>query len=119
MIIDPKKPRFVRATGAAAIDLTIGGFQKAWVLNSIYLTLSAVSHASDILAVTVDSAAGSDYDGIILRQAVASALAFNWPTHPSYVYNGLLFMPDDVVHVTFTNTSTRTVGLQVAIQDMH
>ena len=98
--------KVARATGAAAIDLTIapgGRFQ----IENIRVHLSAAGTAGD-LTVTVDSGTAAAYDTVLLTQDMSSITNLNYIfTHPVKLEAG------DEIDIAWANGSTRTYGIEV------
>jgi hypothetical protein len=96
-----------RATGAVAMasSLTV---TDNYLLTSVKLTLSAAGGAAENFTVTVNSATLAAYDTIIFSQDMNVVTDLLWvPDQPVPVLNG------DVLDFAYTNTNTRTYGLEV------
>jgi hypothetical protein len=79
-----------------------------WVIDEIRIHLSANGDAEN-LTVDVDSNSGSAYDFNFLTQSMSSISDLR------YVPDGdkIVFEADDEVDIAYTNTSSRTYGLEV------
>jgi len=99
--------RVQRATGAAAVDVTLSpGI--AFQVEEIRIHLSAVGGAAENLVVASDSGVLAAYDTTFLTQDMAAVQDIVWqPTRP------LLFSANDEIDITYANTNTRTYGLEI------
>lgn len=106
----PTRPRtFSRATGAAAIAESIPARSDIGI-RSVRLNLSAAPTTSENFTVTINSNAGSAYDLVLLSEdlSVDSVTDLLWiPAKEVYIAK------DDVLDIAWTNTNTRTWGLEV------
>ena len=99
--------RIFRATGAAAIDHTLSP-PTAFQIEEIRLHLSAAGGAVEDLTVVLDSGVAAAYDVVLLTQAMETVSDVVWqPTRP------LIFSADDEIDIAYTNTNTRTWGLEI------
>ena len=103
------KYRIQRATGAAAVAMTIAP-GVPWQLESIRIHLDAGGAAGDLTA-TVDSGTDPVYDVVILTQAMVGVTDFIYkPDFP------IPFGPDDELDIAYTNTGPATYGIEVYYQ---
>jgi hypothetical protein len=95
-------------TAAVAIAQTFAPAQN-FVLLHVKLHLSAAGGAVEDYTITLDANAGAAYD-ILLRTVAMNAVAddFYQPTLPIFFEKG------DEIDFAYTNTNTRTYGLEVA-----
>jgi hypothetical protein len=97
-----------RATGAAAIALSVTPPDEAIEIISVKLNLSAAGGAAEDFTVTINSATAAVYDTIIFAQDMNAVQDLMWlPERPVPVVN------KDVVDFAYANTNTRTYGLEV------
>jgi hypothetical protein len=100
------KYRVQRATGAAAVAMTIAP-GVAWQLESIRVHLSAGGAATDLTA-TVDAGAGAAYDVVLATQAMNGVTDYVYkPDFP------IPFTPDDELDIAYTNGGAATYGIEV------
>ena len=100
------KYRVQRATGAAAIAMTIAP-GVAWQLEEIRVHLSAAG-ADELLTGTVDAGAGAAYDVVLISQNTNGITDYVFrPGRP------LIFNADDELDLACANTDTRTYGIEV------
>ena len=94
------------ATGAGNIAVTVSP-AGAYALESISIHLSDAGAANN-LTVTLDAAAGSAYDAVLLTQDMTSVTNLLWqPERPIECADG------DMILIAWTNGSTRTYGMIV------
>ena len=101
----------VNGTGAAAIatSLTVPAGQ-SYQLVSVSLKYSAAPTTSENLTVTLNTNAGAAYDTVLytVDPSVGAITSLLWqPDEPLYLEGG------DAVDVAYTNTDTRTYGVQI------
>jgi hypothetical protein len=100
--------KVTRATGAAAIALSLTPPKSSLVLVSVKLNLSATGGAAENFTVTINSATAAAYDTIIFSQDMNTVQDLMWlPEQPVPVLNG------DVIDFAWANSNTRTYGLEV------
>ena len=105
------KYRVQRATGAAAVDMTIAP-GVAWQLESIRVHLSAGGAATNLTA-TVDAGAGAAYDVVIATQDMNGVTDYIYkPDFP------IPFGPDDELVIAYANGGGATYGIEVYYQGM-
>jgi len=98
-----------RATGAAAVSMTVTPTAKWW-LYEIRIHLSAAGAAGNLTA-TIDNSAGTAYDINLVTQDMTSVTDLVWqPEQP------MLFALGDKLLISWTNASTRTYGIEVCYQ---
>ena len=99
--------RVQRATGAAAVDMTIApGI--AFQIEEIRVHLSAAGGAAENLTATLDSVTAAAYDVVLLSQAMELVTDLTWqPTRP------LVFSAGDEIDIAYANTNARTYGIEV------
>ena len=103
------KYRVQRATGAAAVDMTIAP-GVPWQLESIRIHLSAGGAATDLTA-TVDAGAGAVYDVVLATQAMGGVTDYFYkPDFP------IPFGPDDELDIAYDNGDGATYGIEVYYQ---
>ncbi len=106
------KYRIQRATGAAAVDMTVAP-GVAWQLESIRIHLDAGGAATD-LTVTVDadaSTAAGEYDVVLVTQAMNGVTDYFYkPDFP------IPFGPDDEIDIAYANGGGATYGIEVYYQ---
>lgn len=104
----------VNGTGAAAIatSMTIPA-GRAYRLISVSVKFSAAPTTSESMTVTLNAAAGAAYD-ILLYTMNPSLLATTnlvwFPDRDLYLQAG------DAIDVAYTNTDTRTYGVQITAE---
>ena len=99
------------ATGAAAIaaSLTVPA-GNIYQLVAVSVHLDAAPTTAEDLTVTLNSAAGAEYDVLlyILDPSIASVTDIFWQAdNPVYLGAG------DAIDVAYTNTDTGTYGVQI------
>ena len=100
------KYRTQRATGAAAIAMTIAP-GVAWQLEEIRIHLSAGGAATDLTA-TVDAGAGAAYDVVIATQDMTAVTDYLYqPTRP------IVFNSGDELDIAYANGGAATYGVEV------
>jgi len=98
--------RIKRATGAAAISLTIAP-GTAWQLECIKVHLSAAGGAGDLTA-TIDHGVDAVYDTVILTQDMTAVTDLVWqPDRP------LEFSKTDELDLAWANAGEKTYGIEV------
>ena len=103
------KYRVQRATGAAAVDMTIAP-GVPWQLESIRIHLSAGGAATNLTA-TVDAGAGAAYDVALATQAMGGVTDYFYkPDFP------IPFGPDDELDIAYANGGGATYGIEVYYQ---
>jgi hypothetical protein len=101
--------RFLNATGAAAIAVTLAPNAQFRVLE-VRVHLSAAGGAGN-LTLTVDANAGADYDTVIKTQDMTLVTDFTeQPTTPYYFDEG------DTLKIAWANANTRTYGLTIVYE---
>ncbi len=104
--------RFSRATGAAAIDHTItttGTIE----LKEVRLHLSAAGGAVENFVVQIDgSATAAVYDTVLAKQDMNTATDYIFRPTPNLMIDG-----GDQLTFAWTNTGTKTWGLEVIYKD--
>lgn len=101
------------STGAAALATTIAP-GRAWKLVDIRIHLSAAG-ASGTFTATLDHSGGSEYDLVVLTQAMTSIVDL------SLSDSGFVPMPFDAnteLDIAWANANTKTWGLEVIWQEM-
>ena len=95
-----------QATGSSSVAMTVtptGASQ----LESIRIHLSSAGGAGSF-TVTVDAAAGSAYDTVILTQDMTSVTNYIWqPSQP------ISLKSDDKIVIAWANANGRTYGIDV------
>lgn len=100
------KYRIQRATGAAAVAMTIAPVV-AFQIEEVRVHLSAGGAATD-LTITIDSAAGAVYDTVLLTQAMNAVSNLVWqPTRP------YIFSSGDEIDIAYANGGGATYGIEV------
>lgn len=101
------------ATGAGNISesLSVVNNDNVFQLLEIRIHLSAAGGANDLTA-TLDSAAGSAYDTVILTQDMTSVVDLQ----ETYEYEKRMFRNGDQIDFAWTNGSSRTWGLEVIVK---
>jgi hypothetical protein len=96
-----------RATGSGAIAKTIApGVQ--WQLEEVRLHLSGAGGAENF-TITIDAGAGAAYDTVLLTEDMTTVTDLVWKPEDGPI----LLAANDEVDIAFTNTATRTYGLEV------
>ena len=96
-------------TGAAAFAGSVkpsGG--ERWALLEIRIHLDAASATAENFTVTLDSVGGAAYDAVLFSQDMNAVTNLVW--HPDL---GRIFMPGDELDLAWTNTNTKTYGIEV------
>lgn len=110
-ILDNKiKTYITRATGAAAIALSVGTPEtgKNFVLKEVRVSLSAVG-ASGNLTITINNVAGAVYDHVLLTQDMTSIQYLRFvPAYESIALN-----VGDTIDIAWANSGTKTYGVEV------
>jgi len=100
------KYRVQRATGAAAVAMTIAP-GVAWQLEEVRLHLSGAG-ADELLTGTVDAGAGAAYDVVLISQNTNGITDYIYqPTRPH------MFSSGDELDLACVNTNTVTYGIEV------
>jgi hypothetical protein len=101
---------YCTATGAVAVAASCSITDSRSHLNWVSLKLSAAASTSENVTITLDSGNGAAYDVVLVAfdPSVIGGTSFVWI--PDYV---LTLGAGDKIVVTYTNTDTRTYGLQV------
>ena len=100
------KYRIQRATGAAAIAMTVAP-AVAFQIEEVRVYLSAGGAATN-LTITIDSAAGAAYDTVLLTQAMNAVTDLAWqPTRP------FILSPGDEIDIAYANGGAATYGVEV------
>jgi hypothetical protein len=104
----------VNGTGAAAIATTMTvPAGRIYQLISVSVKFSTAPVTSESMTVTLNAAAGAAYD-IMLYTINPSLLATTnliwFPDQPLYLQGG------DAIDVAYTNTDTRTYGVQITAE---
>jgi len=95
------------ATGAAALSSSLAP-DTNFVLVAVKLHLSAAGGAAESFTITTDATDGEAYDALLFSQNMNSETDVIWvPEAPIPFKNG------DEIDFAWTNTNTRTWGLQV------
>ena len=98
----------VRATGAAAIALSLTPPDQAIEIIAVKLALSAVGGAAEDFTVTINSATLAAYDVVLFAQDMNAVKDLMWlPDQPIPVVD------KDVIDFAYNNGNTRTYGLEV------
>jgi hypothetical protein len=98
----------LRATGAAAISLSLTPPTRPIELICVKLHLSAVGGAVENFTVTVNSATAPAYDVVLFSQDMNAVADILWlPNQPIPIVN------NDVIDFAYNNANTRTYGLEV------
>ena len=97
------------ATGAAAIGLTFAP-GVAFELEAIHVHLSAAPVTSQNFTVTRDAGLGAAYDDVLLKRDLAAEADTDLVWTPDFP---LLMASADKVVVAYTNTDTRTYGVEI------
>ncbi len=98
------------ATGGAAIATTLAP-GVPFKLKEVRVHLSAASATSENLTLTMDAAAGVNYDAVLLTKDLN--------TLTSYVYSfedERYFTDSDEIDFAWANSDTRTYGLEIVYQ---
>ena len=97
----------IKETGSGALNVETEP-SGAGLLDSVRITLDAASATAENLIVKIDSASGAQYDITLAAQDMntLSYYAFQ-PTRPHQFFAG------DKIDITWTNSNTRTWGLEV------
>jgi hypothetical protein len=103
----------INATGAAAIaaSMTVPA-GRAYRLISVSVKFSAAPTTSESLTITLDANAGAAYDALLytINPSLLATTVICWfPDQPLYLEGG------DAIDVAFTNTDTRTYGVQITV----
>lgn len=106
---DPQKGGTVVSTGAAAIASTFTPVRNVYV-KSVRVHLSAAA-TQDTLTIVVDSDKGTAYDAVVVSQAMAGYADLVWLPDGEF-----LLEKGDALDVNFTNTDTRTYGVEIAYE---
>lgn len=93
------------ATGSGALSVNIS-YLGAFQLEELRIHCDSAPVASENLTITVDAAAGSQYDCLIKSIPMAGVTNYVWIPDPP-----ALFVRGDVVNIAWTNTNTVTWGL--------
>jgi len=96
---------FATATGSSAINTSIAPASRG-VLLALTLHLSAAGGAAEDLTVTLNKAAGAAYDVPILTQDMSTTQDVVWTGE-------IPFQNGDTIDVAYTNSNSRTYGLEV------
>ena len=103
----------INATGAAAIAATMTvPAGRAYELISVSCKFSAAPTTSEAFTITLDANAGATYDTLLytLDPSLTAVTSLLWqPDGPLYLEGG------DAVDVVYTNTDTRTYGVQITV----
>lgn len=100
-----EKPTVERATGAAALAMTLAPGVPFKIVG-VRLHLSAAGGASENFTMTLDSGQAAAYDTVLLSQDMNTATDVVDNTEH-------FFEADDEVDFAYANTNTRTYGLEV------
>jgi len=95
-----------RATGTTAINLTVNPGRQ-WKFDNLTLHLSAAG-GSGILTITLDAAAGTDYDTIIFTQDMTLLADLYFQPDPQ-----MNLKAGDGLKITWPNAGGKTYGLEV------
>jgi hypothetical protein len=80
-------------------------------LEEVRLHLSAAGGASENFEVTINSHLGTEYDLVLKEQDMNAETDVHYqPTRPVFIHK------DDKVDFTYTNTNSKTWGLEVLFQ---
>ena len=104
---------FVRATGSAAMSLTLGTpvSGKTWKLKDLRITLSAAG-SSGSLTVTIDSSVTAAYDHLILTQDMTSVTDLRFDTET-------IIDADDEVDIVWANTAAITYAIEALTEAIY
>jgi hypothetical protein len=95
-----------RATGAAAIAFELSR-DTNWMVYEVRVHLNAAA-TQDTLTIRIDSSANAVYDAVLYSQDMSGHADFVWrPTRPIFL------QANDQLEVAWTNTDTRTYGVEV------
>jgi hypothetical protein len=98
-------------TGAAAMAVTFTAI-KACRLVSVTVKLSTAPTTSENLTVTLDATAGAAYD-VLLYSGDPSATSATSVVLSSTHWGEVWLVAGDKITVAYTNTDTRTYGVQI------
>ena len=99
-----------KSTAAVAISKLTDALPDC-ALISVRIHLGSASATSENLVISVDSAAGAEYDQILDTQDMNTLQDYSYvPTVPIPLFAG------DKIKVTWTNTNTETYGLEIVWQ---
>lgn len=106
----------INGTGAAAIatSLTVPS-GATYQLISVSCKFSAAPATSESLTITLDANAGAAYDTLLytVNPSATAMTTMLWqPDEPLFLEGG------DQIDVAFTNTDTRTYGLQITAREV-
>ena len=106
----------VNGTGAAAIatSLTVPA-GATYQLMSVSLKYNTAPTTSESLTVTLNANAGAAYDTVLytVDPSVGAVTSLLWqPDEPLYLEGG------DAVDVVYTNTDTKTYGVQITAAEV-
>ena len=106
----------INGTGAAAIatSMTVPA-GRTYQLLSVSLKYNTAPATSESLTVTLNANAGATYDTVLytVDPSVLSVTSLLWqPDEPLYLEGG------DAVDVAYTNTDTRTYGVQITAAEV-
>jgi len=98
-----------QATGAVAISLSLAAKRVSRVMT-VTLKLSAAPTTSENFTITLNALAGVAYDTLLysVDLSASSTTALIW-----YPDGELWLEPGDSIDVAYTNTDTRTYGVQI------
>lgn len=106
----------INATGAVAIaaSATVPA-GKTYRLQSVSCKFSAAPVTSESFTVTLNANAGAAYDTVLysVDPSATSAASIYWLPSGKSLLEG-----SDSVDVAFTNTDTRTYGVQITLEEM-
>lgn len=103
--------QFARATGAAAVAMTVAPAVK-WALREVRIHLSAAGGAGN-LTITVDSGTNAVYDTILLTQDMTAIADLAWqPDFP------MIFDANDEIDIAWANAGKKTYGIEVVYSEV-
>lgn len=100
-------------TGAAAMAASKTLYRPA-KLTEVSVKFSAAPTTSENFVITLDANAGAAYDKILYTVDPSSGAATSIVWQPD---SPLWLEPGDVIAVTYTNTDTRTYGVQITTKE--
>jgi hypothetical protein len=98
-------------TGAEAIAASLAA-KRVSRLISVSTKFSTAPTTSESITITLDANAGAAYDTLLytLNPSTGATASFMWfPDQPLYLE------PGDAIDIAFTNTDTRTYGVQITL----
>ena len=99
-------------TGAITRDLTVP-FDSVYRLISVAVNFDVAPTTSENLTITLDDAAGNDYDLLLYTLDVSAGATTDILWQPD---EELMLVGNDAIDVAFVNTDTRTYGLVYTVK---